>query len=638
MFVMKNLLLSCLFLLLLISGISQTNKMLIIPEPVEMKQGTGEFEITSKTSFYFSKLDANATAIIAAINKDFSKAAGFSFKAVQGEAVSKNSVQFKLLSSTDTAIGNEGYRLDVSSERIIISANKPAGLYYGMQTLLQLLPNEIESNQQVNNVKWTVPVVSIMDKPRFGWRGMMLDVSRHFFTKDEVKNFIDNMARYKYNMLHFHLTDDQGWRVEIKSLPKLTEVGAWNVKKTGDFYKLSQPADDEPRDYGGFYTQDDIREIVQYAKEHFVEVMPEVDIPGHSLAAVASYPDLSCSPGIKKVNSGETFMDWGREGAIARVDNTLCPANENVYVFLDKVFTELATLFPSQYIHMGGDECAKNFWEKSDQVKQLMQKEGLKDMNAVQAYFVSRVSKIITSKGKKMIGWDEILDGGLVPTATVMSWRGMKGGIEAAKMGHEVVMTPNDFVYVDFMQSDVAIEPPVYATLRLKKTFEYEPIPEGVDPKLIKGGQANLWTEQIYNERHLEYMLWPRGFAISEILWSPKGKKNWNQFISKVEDQFERFKYAARKFAPSIYDPLIKASKDAKGKLQVDFDPEITGLTIHYSFDNSYPDNYYPSYDGKPISFPVDATTLRLISYRDGKPIGRMISIGVDALNKRSGK
>ena len=612
--------------------------MLIIPEPVEMKQGTGEFEITSKTSFYFSKLDANATAIIAAINKDFSKAAGFSFKAVQGEAVSKNSVQFKLLSSADTAIGNEGYRLDVSSERIIISANKPAGLYYGMQTLLQLLPNEIESNQQVNNVKWNVPVVSIMDKPRFGWRGMMLDVSRHFFTKDEVKNFIDNMARYKYNMLHFHLTDDQGWRVEIKSLPKLTEVGAWNVKKTGDFYKLSQPADDEPRDYGGFYTQDDIREIVQYAKEHFVEVMPEVDIPGHSLAAVASYPDLSCSPGIKKVNSGETFMDWGREGAIARVDNTLCPANENVYVFLDKVFTELATLFPSQYIHMGGDECAKNFWEKSDQVKQLMQKEGLKDMNAVQAYFVSRVSKIITSKGKKMIGWDEILDGGLVPTATVMSWRGMKGGIEAAKMGHEVVMTPNDFVYVDFMQSDVAIEPPVYATLRLKKTFEYEPIPEGVDPKLIKGGQANLWTEQIYNERHLEYMLWPRGFAISEILWSPKGKKNWNQFISKVEDQFERFKYADRKFAPSIYDPLIKASKDAKGKLQVDFDPEITGLNIHYSFDNSYPDNYYPSYDGKPISVPVDATTLRLISYRDGKPIGRMISIGVDALNKRSGK
>jgi hexosaminidase len=320
------------------------------------------------------------------------------------------------------------------------------------------------------------------------------------------------------------------------------------------------------------------------------------------------------------------------------VDNTLCPANENVYAFLDKVFTELATLFPSQYVHMGGDECAKNFWEKSDQVKQLMQKEGLKDMDAVQAYFVGRISKIIESKGKKMIGWDEILDGGLVPTATVMSWRGMKGGIEAAKMGHEVVMTPNNFVYVDFMQSDVAIEPPVYSTLRLKKTFEYEPIPEGVNPKLIKGGQANLWTEQIYNERHLEYMLWPRGFAISEILWSPKGKKNWNQFISKVEDQFERFKYADRKFAPSMYDPLIKSSKDAKGKLQVDFDPEITGLNIHYSFDNSYPDNYYPSYDGKSISVPIDATTLRLISYRDGKPVGRMISIGVDALNKRVGK
>ena len=635
---MKNLILFVLFTFLLLPGIGQQKKILIIPEPVETKQGVGEFEINSKTAFYFSKLDTNANAIMAAINKDFSEAAGYLFKPVWGNVVPENSVQFKLLTTIDTAIGNEGYRLDVSLNGIVISANKPTGLYYGMQTLLQLLPNEIESNQRVNNVKWTVPVVSIMDKPRFGWRGMMLDVSRHFFTKDEVKRFIDNMARYKYNMLHFHLTDDQGWRIEIKGLPKLTEVGAWNIKKTGDFYKLSQPADDEPRDYGGFYTQDDIREIVQYAKEHFVEVMPEVDIPGHSLAAVASYPELSCSPGIKKVNSGETFMDWGREGAIARVDNTLCPANENVYVFLDKVFTELATLFPSQYIHMGGDECAKNFWEKSDQVKQLMQKEGLKDMNAVQAYFVGRISKIIESKGKKMIGWDEILDGGLVPTATVMSWRGMKGGIEAAKMGHEVVMTPNNFVYVDFMQSDLAIEPPVYSTLRLKKTFEYEPIPEGVNPKLIKGGQANLWTEQIYNERHLEYMLWPRGFAIAEILWSPKGKKKWDEFIPKVEHQFDRFKFADRKFAPSIYDPIIKASRDVKGKLQVDFDPEISGLKIHYSFDNSYPDQYYPAYDGKSIQVPIDATTLRIISCRDNKPIGRMMSISTEALNKRAGK
>jgi len=503
---------------------------------------------------------------------------------------------------------------------------------------LQLLPNEIESNKKMNNVKWTVPVVSIVDKPRFGWRGMMFDVSRHFFTKDEVKRFIDNMARYKYNMLHFHLTDDQGWRIEIKSLPKLTQVGAWNVNKTGDFYKLSQPADDEPRDYGGFYTQDDIKEIVQYAKAHFVDVMPEVDIPGHSLAAVASYPELSCSPGIKKVNSGETFMDWGKQGAIARVDNTLCPANENVYVFLDKVFTELASLFPFEYIHMGGDECAKNFWEKSDQVKQLMQKEGLNDMNAVQAYFVGKVNKIITSKGKKMIGWDEILEGGLVPNAAVMSWRGMKGGIEAVKLGHEVVMTPNNFVYVDFMQTDVAIEPPVYSTLRLKKTFDFEPVPEGVNPAMIKGAQVNVWTEQIYNARHLEYMIWPRGFALAEIAWSPKGKKNWNQFIEKVEDQFDRFNYADRKFAPSIYDPMIKSSRDAKVKLQVDFDPELSGLKFHYSFDNSYPDHYYPSYEGKSIPVPIDATTMRVISYRDGKPIGRMMSISTETLNKRAGK
>jgi hexosaminidase len=617
---------------------SQDNKIMIIPEPVEMKQGIGQFEITSKTVVHFSTLDANSNAIIYALNKDLSAAAGFKLEVHSGNMVPENAIHFKLLSPLDTAIGNEGYRFVSTNNGVTISANKPAGLFYGIQTLLQLLPNAIESDQKVDHIRWVIPAVTILDKPRFGWRGMMLDVSRHFFTKEEVKKFIENMARYKYNMLHFHLTDDQGWRVEIKSLPKLTEIGAWNVRKTGDFYKLSQPADDEPRDYGGFYTQDDIREIVQFAKQHFVEVMPEVDIPGHSLAAVASYPELSCTPGIKRVNSGETFMDWGKDGFSARVDNTLCPANENVYAFLDKVFTELAALFPFEYIHMGGDECAKNFWEKSEQIKQLMQKEGLKNMDAVQSYFVSRVSKIITSKGKKMIGWDEILDGGLVPSASVMSWRGMKGGIEAVKLGHEVVMTPNNYVYVDFMQTDAAIEPPVYSTLRLKKTFEFEPIPEGVNPKMIKGAQVNVWTEQIYNSRHLEYMVWPRGFALAEIAWSPKGRKDWGKFIEKVEDQFDRFNHADRKFAPSIYDPMILASKDSKGKLQVDFDPEISGLSIHYSFDNSYPDHHYPSYEGKSIPVPIDATTLRIISYRNGKPVGRMISIGTDVLNKRASK
>jgi hexosaminidase len=505
-----------------------------------------------------------------------------------------------------------------------------------VQSLLQLLPKEIEAKSVQSNISWSIPSVEIRDKPRFGWRGAMLDVSRHFFTKQEVKQFIDDIARYKYNLLHFHLTDDQGWRIEIKSYPKLTEVGAWNVKKTGRFGTFAPPANNEPRDYGGFYTQDDIRELVQYARERYVNILPEIDVPGHSMAAVASYPDLSCTPGTYKVNSGEPFMDWHGNGLFtARIDNTLCPANEKVYTFLDKVFSEVSALFPFPYIHMGGDECAKNFWEKNPQIKELMAREKLKDMHAVQSYFVGRVSKIVSSKGKKLIGWDEILEGGLVKDAAVMSWRGMKGGIEAAKMGHEVVMTPTTFVYVDYMQGDAALEPPVYASLRLKKSYEFEPVPQGVDPKLIKGGQANMWTEQIYNTRHLDYMMWPRGFAIAEALWSPAALRNWKGFVPRVEAQFNRFDVADKKYAPSMYEADIKVKKDATGKMLLDLPTEIDDVRVHYSFDNSFPDDHYPSYSGTSIAVPSDATTLKLQSYRNKKPVGRIISVGVEELKKR---
>src|SRR5688572_10845898 len=288
----------------------------------------------------------------------------------------------------------------------------------------------------------------------------MLDVRRLFFTKNEVKQFIDDMVRYKYNLLHLHLTDDEGWRIEIKGLPKLTEVGAWNVKKVGYFGTFPPPGPNEPRDYGGFYTQEDIKEVVQYAKDRYVSILPEIDVPGHSLAAIAAYPYLTCTPGTYAVNSGESFMVWPPGGHFyGLIDNALCPANEKVYEFMDKVFTEVAELFPFEYVHMGGDETARNFWEKSAAVKALMKKENLKNLDEVQSYFVKRMGKIIASKGKKMIGWDEILQGGLAPGAAVMSWRGMKGGVEAAKLGHEVVMSPNDFVYIDLMQGDGIIEP-----------------------------------------------------------------------------------------------------------------------------------------------------------------------------------
>ncbi len=620
---------------------AQQNTVAVVPQPAKMRILEGSFTLGNNSFIEVAGNNSDVKRIAAYLSQSLSAPTGYKIMVKDNPDGLGNSgnIHLMLNAAGDPSLGKEGYQLQVNPNSVIMRANQPAGLFYAVQTLLQLFPGETEGKKKVENVKWSAPCADITDYPRFGWRGLMFDVSRHFFTKEDVKLFIDNMVKYKYNLLHLHLTDDEGWRIQIKSLPKLTEVGAWNVKKTGTFGNFSPPAPDEPKNYGGFYTQDDIKELVQYAADRFVNILPEVDIPGHSLAAIASYPELSCTPGADKyrVRSGEKIMNWMGGGKFtALVDNTLCPANEKVYEFIDKVFTEVAQLFPFEYIHMGGDECAKNFWEKSDAIKALMQKENLKDMHEVQSYFVKRVEKIIQSKGKKMIGWDEILEGGLASSATVMSWRGMKGGIEAAKMGHEVVMSPTTFVYIDYMQGDAAIEPPVYATLRLKKSYEFDPVPEGVDAKLIKGGQANLWTEQVYNMRHAQYMTWPRGLAIAEAVWSPKENRNWNDFVTRVEKQFERFDISETKYAPSIYDPIFTAKKDTGEKVIVEMATEIEGLDIHYSFDNSFPDKFYPKYK-EPLPVPKDASALKVITYRNSKPMGRMIVIQVAELKRRAG-
>ncbi len=604
----------------------------IIPQPVSVKRLDGSYTLPANAVI---ETDAGGLSVANYLSKKIAVATGLPVTIKQGLSAGSGAIQLSLVN--DQKANKEQYLLRSGAGGISITASDPAGLFYGVQTLLQLLPAAIESKTAVAGKVWTVPAAEILDYPRFGWRGLMFDVSRHFFTKQEVKEFIDQMARYKFNLLHLHLTDDQGWRIEIKSYPKLTTVGAWNVKKTGTFNTFSDPAPDEPRDFGGFFTQDDIRELVAYAKAQYVNIMPEVDIPGHSLAAIASYPELSCTPGNYNVNSGEKFMVWPPKGHFyGLIDNTLCPANEQVYVFLDKVFTEIAALFPFEYIHMGGDETARNFWEKSEQIKALMKKEKLKDLNEVQSYFVKRVEKIVESKGKKMMGWDEILDGGLAPNATVMSWRGIAGGIEASRQGHEVVMSPTTFAYLDYMQGDIALEPPVYATLRLKTAYSFNPVPDGVDEKLIKGGQANLWTEQVYNTRHLQYMVWPRAFATAEAVWTPNSKKNWPDFAGRVEKHFERYDIAGIKYAPSMFEPLVKVSKDSNGVLKVDFENEIDGLDVYYSFDNSFPDNFYPRYDSKPVPVPKDAAALKTITYRNGKPIGRLITISRADLEKRT--
>ena len=620
------------FLSITSSSFSQVS---IIPEPVSLQQKEGVYNL--KTKIVIEEGSTNlAVKRIADWLKEKLTVTGL--PVLVASSAEKADVHFSLNKTENSTIGKEGYQLNVSANNgVTITANEPAGLFYGVQTFLQLLPSAIESRSTVKNISWSVPLVEITDYPRFGWRGLMFDVSRHFFGVKDVKEFIDDMAAYKYNLLHMHLTDDQGWRIEIKSLPKLTSIGAWRVDKTGTFGTFSQPEPDEPRNYGGFFTQNDIKELVQYAKDRFINIMPEVDMPGHSLAAIAAYPDLTCTQGTYQVNSGERFMIWPPGGHFyGLLDNTLCPANEKTFEFIDKVFTEIAQLFPFEYIHMGGDETARNFWEKSDAIKALMKKENLKNLDEVQSYFVKRVEKIINSKGKKMIGWDEILDGGLAPNAAVMSWRGMKGGIEAAKQNHEVVMSPTTFAYIDYMQGDVMIEPPVYATLRLSKSYEFEPVPDGVDPKFIKGGQANLWTEQIYNMRHLRYMVWPRAFAIAEVLWSPKSKKNWNNFYKKVENHFARFDAAQKKYAPSMYEPEFKFTKNDKNEITVEMKTEVPDVSIHYSFDNSFPDNFYPHYS-KSVMVPKDAATMKVVTYRGSKQMGRLIVFPIAEMKKRAG-
>ena len=628
---MKKLLIPA-FLFVSLISYSQPVKTPFIPLPVSVAEKPGVF--TLKNNFRISVSGKSDDAVNVAKQLSAALSAATGYNGTIKENSSGGNIQFALLSAPDNAIGNEGYKLSITPGSVKISANKPAGLFYGMQTLLQSFPKEIESKTRVAGVSWTAPCSEITDQPRFGWRGLMFDVSRHFFTKAEVKQFIDDMVKYKFNLLHWHLTDDEGWRVEIKSLPKLTEVGAWRVKREGKWANTGNPFPNEPNSYGGFYTQDDIKEVIQYAKERFVTILPEVDVPGHSLAALASYPELSCTPGPYNVSSGAPFMNWFKGGHEGIIDNTLCPANEKVYEFLDKVFTEIAQLFPFEYIHMGGDETAKNFWAKSEQIKDLMKRENLKDLNEVQSYFVKRVEKIVTAKGKKLIGWDEILEGGLAPSASVMSWRGMKGGIAAAGMGHQVVMSPTDFVYLDYYQGEQSVEPPVYAGLRLNKTYQFEPVPEGVDPKLILGGQANLWTEQIQRFRTVQYMLWPRALAVAESVWSPKEKKNWNDFTDRVELQFERMDMAQIRYARSIYDPIITV-KDVKGSPEVTMKAEIEGLDIYYSIDESIPDNFFPKYTS-PILIPADAAHLKVITYKKGKQVGQLINIPIADLKRRS--
>jgi hexosaminidase len=621
------------FILLIISFTKlngQNSQMMLIPQPVKIEQGNGAYTLNQSSTLGYNLDEARKTAEMLALK--LNAPTGFSLKAKQDKSAN---IQLNINQIPDALLGNEGYTLTSSTNGITISANKAAGLFYGMQSLIQLLPKEIEGKKPLNR-EWMVPYVKITDYPRFAWRGVMLDVSRNFFSKEEVKTYIDQISAYKYNTFHWHLTDDHGWRIEIKSLPKLTQVGAWRVKRYGVFGERESPKPGEAATEGGFYTQEDIKEIIKYADERHVTIIPEIDVPGHSMAAIASYPELCCTKDTSiRVNPGSNFAEWFPNGKFKMfTDNTFNPSDEKVYQFLDKVFSEIATLFPNPYIHVGGDECYKGYWEANAGCQALMKKMGYEHSEQLQGYFMNRVEKILQSKGKKLLGWDEILEGGISPGATVMSWRGVKRGIQAAQLKHDVIMTPNTFSYIDYVQGEPSIEPPIYANLRAIKCYSFEPVPEGVDAKYILGGQANLWTEKIQTLRHAQYMTYPRAWALSEVYWSPKEIKNWDYFTKRMEKHFERADMAEINYSKAVYDAIIKTHQE-NGALVLDMSTEIPDLVIYYTIDGSMPDTFSPKYADK-LKLPEGPITLRVITYRKDKPIGHLITLKREALEKRA--
>lgn len=593
----------------------------IIPVPVSYDPAGEFFRLSSEISVKADDgLETHLNLLEAALDQ-----LEIGMERITGKAA----INLLLFHEKDTLIGEEGYKLSVKSNGIEIIANNEAGIFNGIQTLRQL----------VQDADGTIAGCEIIDYPRFKWRGLMLDVSRHFFTVDEVKSYIDQMAAYKFNVFHWHLTDDNGWRIEIKSLPKLTEVGAWRVERFGKFGSgRKEPEPEEPTTYGGFYTQDEIKDIVQYAQDRNIRIVPEIDVPGHSMALLAAYPNLSTRQEPKHVNPGTKFAKWYGNGSFEMlIENTLDPGNEEVYETMDKIFTEVAELFPGEYIHLGGDEAYKGYWEKDSDCQALMKKEGLKDMYELQSYFVKRMGKIIKSKGKTMIGWDEILEGGLAEDAVVMNWRGWMGGdVKATNMGHQVVMTPTTYCYLDYTQGDRSIEIPIYASLSLGKAYQFEPVPEGVDPALILGGQGNLWTEAVPTLRHAFHQTYPRAFALSETLWSPKELKNYPNFLERTERHIAFFEDQDKSISKAIFDPIITVSKNEEETVftcSITHDFEKT--TIYYSLDGTFPDAYAKVYSDTFI-LPDGDITLNVVAYRNGEQFGRMLHISREQLENRA--
>ncbi len=526
--------------LLLFGVVAFGQEVSIIPQPNQVVTKSGSFVISPRTNLVVSnKSDANSAAFL---NKYLSDYYGFQLPIVS--KATKNSIQLVSLKNT-SGLASEGYSLKSDTQGVTIVGKSSQGTFYGVQTLIQLLPVE-----KGNALK--IAAVEVTDTPRFVYRGAMLDVGRHFFSVAFVKKYIDYLALHKLNYFHWHLTEDQGWRIEIKKYPKLTEIGS---KRNGAIIGSYPGKGSDNTVDQGFYTQEQVKDIVKYASDRFITVIPEIEMPGHSGAAIAAYPELSCFPN-EKTNIPESMISEKSKQELASgqkvklvqetwgVHTDVFVPNENTFKFLQDVIDEVVTLFPSKYIHIGGDECPKDAWKRSEFCQQLIKEKGLKDEHGLQSYFIQRMEKYINSKGKTLIGWDEILEGGLAPNALVMSWRGEEGGIAAAKENHQVIMTPGSHVYLDHSQTKNEKEVTIGGFLPLETVYGYEPIPKELNEqqaKYVLGAQGNVWTEYMANPAKVEYMIFPRLSALSEVLWSSKTAKNWPAFQTKIETMKKRY-------------------------------------------------------------------------------------------------
>lgn len=575
----------------------------VIPEPVSLIPGSGMFTIDASTTILVRR-GGDARANVAELLGAALAPPGYASLDIQAvdntgpeRHGGESTIVLDVVDATppDMLGGGsqaEGYELRIGTSAIRIEATDDAGLFYAAQTLLQLarpLPPGGDGS-----VRLGLPAATIVDTPRFAYRGMHLDVGRHMFPVPFIKRYIALMARYKFNTFHWHLTEDQGWRIEINQYPELTRIGAYRAETILE--KNFDPYVGDGKPYGGFYTQDEVRDIVAFAERHHVTIIPEIEMPGHSVAALAAYPELACTAGPFQVR---TF--WGVS------EDIFCPS-ERTFEFLEDVLSEVIDLFPGEYIHIGGDEAPKKVWRESELAQEVIRREGLADEAELQSYFIRRIESFLSTKGRRLIGWDEILEGGLAPDATVMSWRGTSGGIEAARQGHDVIMTPNSHLYFDHYQGPEASEPLAIGGLStLEHVYGYDPIPDELSDdqaRHILGAQANVWTEYIKTPEHVEYMVLPRMLALAEVVWSPRDRRNLDAFLQKLPTHFDWFDAAGFNYRL----PTVRGLEGEQLTLSGDYVLRlgaIADVDVVYTVDGSTPDGSSLAYE-RPVSLSVD--------------------------------